>query len=184
MRSIVARGIGAVDAFPVEGLLAELPHAEGDLAGFRAPLIGREKAMSDLRDAYHGVRENMRAHSITVFGGAGAGKTRLASEFISTINGATVFRGRCLPYGKGITFWPLQEMLRADTATIPQDDSRVIRKKIRTRLEASLEGSSESIEPILERLAVLIGGEAGDGAPSAQSQALAQDLRWAVRSYF
>ena len=184
MRSIVARGIGTVDAFPVEGLLAELPHAEGDLAGFRAPLIGREKAMSDLRDAYHGVRENKRAYSITVFGGAGAGKTRLASEFVSAVNGATVLRGRCLPYGKGITFWPLQEMLRADTATNPQDESRVIRQKIRARLEASLEGSSESMEPILERLALLIGGAADDGAPTVQSQALTQDLRWAVRRYF
>src|ERR1700694_456571 len=184
MRSIVAKGIGTVDAFPVEGLLAELPHAEGDLAGFRAPLIGREKAMSDLRDAYQGVRENKRAYSITVFGGAGAGKTRLASEFISAINGATALRGRCLPYGKGITFWPLQEMLRADTATNPQDDSRVISQKIRTRLEARLEGSSESIEPILEPLSVLIGGAADGGAPAIQSQTLSQDPRWAVRRYF
>jgi tetratricopeptide (TPR) repeat protein len=184
MRSIVARGIGTVDAFPVEGLLADLPHAEGDLAGFRAPLIGRVQAMSDLRDAYHSVRENKRAYSITVFGGAGAGKTRLASEFILAINGSTVLRGRCLPYGKGITFWPLQEMLRADTATNPRDDSRAISQKIRTSLEAGLEGSSESMEPILERLAVLIGGAADEGAPALQSQALAQDLRWAVRRYF
>jgi class 3 adenylate cyclase/tetratricopeptide (TPR) repeat protein len=183
MRPIVARGIGTVDAFPVEGLLADLPHAEGNLAGFRAPLIGRVRAMNDLRDAYHSVTQNKRAYSITVFGGAGAGKTRLASEFISAINGATALRGRCLPYGKGITFWPLQEMLRADTATNPRDDSRVISQKIRTRLEASLEGSSESMEPVFERLAVLIGG-AADGAPALQSQGLAQDLRWAVRRYF
>jgi tetratricopeptide (TPR) repeat protein len=48
-----------------------------------------------------------------VLGAAGLGKTRLAAELIAEIGErATVLEGRCLSYGEGITFWPLQEILR------------------------------------------------------------------------
>jgi predicted ATPase len=50
---------------------------------------------------------------VTVVGPAGIGKTRLAAEFVATLEGqARVLEGRCLSYGEGITFWPLQEILR------------------------------------------------------------------------
>src|SRR5207247_2596359 len=50
----------------------------------------------------------------TVLGPAGIGKSRLAYEFASSVAGeATVVRGGCLPYGEGITFWPLVEIVRA-----------------------------------------------------------------------
>jgi tetratricopeptide (TPR) repeat protein len=51
---------------------------------------------------------------VTVLGAAGLGKTRLAAELIAEIGQrATVLQGRCLSYGEGITFWPLQEILRS-----------------------------------------------------------------------
>ena len=49
---------------------------------------------------------------VTVLGAAGLGKTRLAAELIAEIGErATVLEGRCLSYGEGITFWPLQQIL-------------------------------------------------------------------------
>ena len=46
---------------------------------------------------------------VTVIGDAGVGKSRLVHEVLSQVTGgATVLRGRCLPYGDGITFWPLR----------------------------------------------------------------------------
>ncbi len=58
---------------------------------------------------------------VTVIGDAGVGKSRLVHEVVSRITaGATVLRGRCLPYGDGITFWPLRVMLTA--ADIRDDD--------------------------------------------------------------
>jgi hypothetical protein len=42
----------------------------------------------------------------------GVGKSRLAAEFLASLGGAVVVRGRCLPYGAGITYWPLVEVLK------------------------------------------------------------------------
>ena len=51
--------------------------------------------------------------TVTVIGEAGIGKTRLVQEFAGGLGReAHVFTGRCLPYGEGITFWPLREVVR------------------------------------------------------------------------
>ena len=50
----------------------------------------------------------------TLLGVAGIGKSRLIAEFAAALNGrATILTGRCLPYGEGITFWPLRDIVRA-----------------------------------------------------------------------
>ena len=50
---------------------------------------------------------------VTVVGDPGIGKTRLANELVARLEGrARVLTGRCLPYGEGITFWPVVEVLR------------------------------------------------------------------------
>jgi len=48
----------------------------------------------------------------TVLGAAGVGKSRLVSEFLTGLESVTVARGRCLPYGEGITYWPVVEVLK------------------------------------------------------------------------
>ena len=51
--------------------------------------------------------------TVTVIGEAGLGKTRLVQEFAGRVGReAHVFTGGCLPYGEGITFWPLREVIR------------------------------------------------------------------------
>ena len=46
-----------------------------------------------------------------MIGDAGVGKSRLVREFLLGEE-ARVVRSRCLPYGEGITFWPLAQMVR------------------------------------------------------------------------
>ena len=48
---------------------------------------------------------------VTVVGDAGIGKSRLVAEALAAID-ARIVRGRCLPYGDGITYWPLVEVLK------------------------------------------------------------------------
>ena len=48
----------------------------------------------------------------TVLGAAGVGKSRLSAEFLSALDDTLVVRGRCLPYGEGITYWPVVEVLK------------------------------------------------------------------------
>jgi predicted ATPase len=63
------------------------------------------------------------ARLVTVVGDAGVGKSRLIKEFATRAGeAARVLRGRCLPYGDGITFWPFAEVVR-EAATIAADDT-------------------------------------------------------------
>ena len=62
--------------------------------------------------AFERAVEEQSCRLFTVLGPAGIGKSRLATELASTVGGEATFAlGRCLPYGEGIAFWPLTEVL-------------------------------------------------------------------------
>jgi predicted ATPase len=75
---------------------------------------------------------------VTVVGDAGVGKSRLTAEFLSTID-AQVVSGRCLPYGEGITYWPVVEVIR-QLDSLPSD--RAAAAAIRSLLRETEEPSS------------------------------------------
>jgi len=86
------------------------------------PIVGRDEELAALGLAYREVRESRVARLVTVIGDAGQGKSRLVREVIEKIAvGSPVLRGRCLPYGDGITFWPLAGMVW-EAAHIREDD--------------------------------------------------------------
>src|SRR5207245_637261 len=62
-------------------------------------------------------------------------KSRLAREFASTLEGATVLAGRCLPYGEGITYWPLAEMVKSAAGIADDDSSEEALEKLRASCE-------------------------------------------------
>jgi class 3 adenylate cyclase/tetratricopeptide (TPR) repeat protein len=76
------------------------------------PMVGRERQLRLLRDAFENVVSERSCHLFTVLGPAGVGKSRLVSEFLRALDGATVVRGRCLSYGDGITYWPVVEIVK------------------------------------------------------------------------
>jgi class 3 adenylate cyclase/tetratricopeptide (TPR) repeat protein len=78
----------------------------------RAPLVGREDEQRLLSDTWGRVLSGRSCQLFTILGAAGVGKSRLAAEFLLSISGAALARGRCLPYGEGITYWPVVEVLK------------------------------------------------------------------------
>ena len=80
------------------------------------------------------VREG-RPHLVTVIGQAGVGKSRLLRELESALAARpaapTVRQGRCLPYGSGIVFWALGEVLRAECGIVDRDSADVAWHKLR-----------------------------------------------------
>src|SRR5258708_239598 len=86
-----------------------------------APLVGRESELELLENTYARTVRDGSATLFTIYGDPGVGKSRLAHEFIAGLEGATVLSGRCLPYGEGVTYWPLAEMVKA-SAGISDDD--------------------------------------------------------------
>ncbi len=73
--------------------------------------VGRERELGIVKDVWERVRSEQRCELVTVLGEAGVGKSRLATETLASID-ATVVRGRCPPYGEGITYWPVVEALK------------------------------------------------------------------------
>ena len=73
--------------------------------------VGRTRELATLREVWERVRAERRCELITVVGDAGVGKSRLTAEALASIE-ATVLRGRCPPYGEGITYWPVVGVLK------------------------------------------------------------------------
>ena len=87
---------------------------------FLTPMIGRERELRRLQDAFAQAVHDRSCQLLTILGTAGVGKSRLAAEFLGGLDGARVVRGRCLSYGQGITYWPVVEILK-QLDTVPSD---------------------------------------------------------------
>ena len=75
-------------------------------------MVGRRRELRSLHHRFTRCGQSSRCVVTTVFGSAGIGKSRLAKKFIAEVEGsARVVVGRCLPYGEGITYWPLTEIV-------------------------------------------------------------------------
>jgi class 3 adenylate cyclase/tetratricopeptide (TPR) repeat protein len=78
----------------------------------RAPMVDRDPERRQLTDAFERALTERSCQLLTVLGPAGVGKSRLVADVIDRLQGAaTVAVGRCLPYGDGLTWWPLVEAL-------------------------------------------------------------------------
>jgi class 3 adenylate cyclase len=129
---------------------------------FDRPLVGREREVRVLQEAFGRAVEENRLQLVTIVGEPGIGKSRLVAEFEEWLErpaGAVVCRrGRCLAYGDGIGFWPLAEIVKQQLE-IAETDSE---DQARARLAMAVEGMQDA--PWLRaRLAPLVGlaGEAG-----------------------
>ena len=97
----------------VTGIASEFGRPRGVL-GLEAPLTGRNEELAMLLDAGRRAKQGNKAALFTVLGVPGVGKSRLVREAITRLAGEgwSVVKGRCLPYGDGITYWPIAEMVR------------------------------------------------------------------------
>jgi class 3 adenylate cyclase/tetratricopeptide (TPR) repeat protein len=126
------------------------------------PMVGRTRELADLLAVYERARGERSCQVVTIAGEPGIGKSRLSEELAREVGDeASVLRGRCLPYGEGITYWPLIEILRA-----------AARSEERAEIDRLLEGEPDA-DRIAGRVAAAVGAAEG-GAP-------AEETFWAVR---
>jgi class 3 adenylate cyclase/tetratricopeptide (TPR) repeat protein len=147
---------------PVEAwrVLEAIAGADSFARRWDTPLVGRTDELALLRDELTACADGRECRLVTVIGTAGVGKTRLVSELVAELAGhATVAAGRCLPYGDGITFWPLSELIR--------------RLGGEQAVADALEGDADAAL-VVERLRVV------DGSGAAPPE----ELFWAVRRLF
>jgi class 3 adenylate cyclase/tetratricopeptide (TPR) repeat protein len=104
-------------AVPAALLLEEtLAGPERGVPGLHAPMVGREQELAVLESVYARAAAEARPNLVTIYGEPGVGKSRLVHEFVAWTEDReprpTVVTGRCLPYGDGVTYWPLAEILK------------------------------------------------------------------------
>jgi class 3 adenylate cyclase/tetratricopeptide (TPR) repeat protein len=139
----------AVDVEPVEPLVLKgksEPVPAHRLFGARAAperrhdtvFVGREGELALVAEAWGRALAERRCELVTVIGEAGVGKSRLVAEALASIE-TRVVRGRCLPYGVGITYWPVVEVVK-QLGALPSDPGAAA--AIRSALGESDEGTS------------------------------------------
>jgi class 3 adenylate cyclase/tetratricopeptide (TPR) repeat protein len=133
------------------------------------PLVGRDHELELLENTFARAQRDRRAHLVTIYGEPGVGKSRLANEFLASLEGTTVLKGRCLPYGESITYWPLAEMVKG-AADIADDDP----------LDVAIEKLRECCPA--EAVADLLGLATGvlEAVHGERSQ---QEISWAAREW-
>jgi tetratricopeptide (TPR) repeat protein len=109
-------------------------------AGLEAPFVGRDRELRLLKDLFHATADEGAAHLVSVSGVGGIGKTRLAWEFEKYLDGLvdTVYwhRGRCIPYGDGVAYWALAEMVRSRLGAAEEEEQPTTLAKLREWLDA------------------------------------------------
>jgi class 3 adenylate cyclase/tetratricopeptide (TPR) repeat protein len=112
-------------AMELLGLTESPEAATRGLPGIRAPMVGREEEMALLRTVFQRVKGENRPNLATIYGDPGVGKSRLTREFIGWAERQqpvpTILAGRCLPYGEGVTYWPLAEILKSHAGVLDSD---------------------------------------------------------------
>jgi class 3 adenylate cyclase/tetratricopeptide (TPR) repeat protein len=132
-----------------------------------SPLIGRDAELALVEASFARARDGS-GQLLTIMGPAGVGKSRLVRELLPRFGTQTrVLVGRCLPYGEGITFWPVTEILR-NVAGMTGGESA---DEARAKIAAVLEGPEADL--VGSRLAALLG--------LAEAVPVVQETFWAIR---
>ncbi len=160
---------GRDERVQVYRLLKVDPSALGFARRLTAPMVGRDRELSLLRAAFDRAVSDRACQLFTVLGTGGVGKSRLLGAFVDELGeGATVLRGRCLPYGDGITFWPIIEAIRPAAALSGSEDPATSLAKI-----AALIPGDDQAERIARQVAQIMGLEGGE--------AVREETFWAIR---
>jgi class 3 adenylate cyclase/tetratricopeptide (TPR) repeat protein len=108
---------------------------ERGVPGLRAPIVGRDNELELLSALFQRVTSERRPHLATIYGDAGVGKSRLTQEFLRRVGEAAapplLVRGRCLPSGEGVTYWPLAEIVKAYAGILDSDPPHTALQKLR-----------------------------------------------------
>ncbi len=176
-RSLAASAVDAVDAgaLDVKGRAQPLwtwrvvrAHDTSRLAA--TPFVGREEELAVLENSLSRAVRDQRAQLVTIFGEPGMGKTRLVTEFTAGLDRMTTLAGRTLPYGEGVTYWPVASMIKASAGITDDDPANEAFEKLRSSCE------SEAVADLLAAAMGVLGAAEGEHAPGQLSWAA---LRWA-----
>jgi class 3 adenylate cyclase/tetratricopeptide (TPR) repeat protein len=126
----------------------------------RVELVGRERELAVLREAFGRALHERTPQLVTLVGVPGIGKSRLVYE-LSLLADAdpeliTWRQGRCLAYGDGVTLWALGEIVKAQAGVLEQDNPSEVQTKIERAVGDVLAGSGDEAR-VESHLLALVG---------------------------
>src|SRR6266571_6144278 len=176
---LTAGGIEAEPAGPLElrgfrdpiAAYRAIAARDGQLpfAKVSAPFVGRESELDLLENTLARTIRDRRPHVFTVYGEPGVGKSRLIREFLAGVESATILSGRALPYGEGVTYWPLAEMVKSAAGITDDDPMETAKQKL---IECC---GDEAIAELL--------GLASGVMEAVEGERGAPEIAWAAREF-
>ena len=137
------------------------------------PFVGRAHELELLRQLYRRVVHERSVQLVTIVGEPGVGKSRLVGELAAFVDARPELvdwrQGRCLPYGDGITFWALGEIVKAQADILESDGPAVVAAKLEGTLAALFDDPSQRAW-CKARLAPLVGLATAEAAAVEQSE--------------
>jgi class 3 adenylate cyclase len=134
------------------------------------PFLGRDSEMNVLTETFRRVIDDGTLRLVTIAAAPGVGKSRLVNEFWQWADDQPEIvwwrQGRCLPYGEGITFWALGEIVKGQAGIRESDSPELAEVKLATALEALT-----ADEPDREWLATQLGPLVGVGSEAGGDRA-------------
>jgi DNA-binding SARP family transcriptional activator len=135
------------------------------------PFVGRATESDALAGAFERVVADGAPGLVTVIGAPGVGKSRLVAESLASIGErARILRSRCLPYGEGITYWPVRELVQAATGIEHGEQRDRALGKL-----AAIVGGNDRADLVRHGVASIM-GLTDEPAPS-------EEISWAVRRF-
>ncbi|MEX0989157.1 MAG: AAA family ATPase [Actinomycetota bacterium] len=163
------------------------------------PLVGRVEELALLKAAYRRTVREATVQLVTLAGEPGIGKSRMIAELASYLDELPELirwrKGRCLPYGDGVSFWALGEIVKQEAGILESDDPELAGKKLRGAVDAVF-ADDQDAGWIAGRLSPLVGlgtDESGDResafvawrrflealAADAPTVLVVEDIHWA-----
>ena len=142
-------------------------------AATQAPFVGREHERTLLLETFLRAERESSVQLVTVVGEPGIGKSRLVTELRTALDDRpdliTWRHGRCLPYGEGITFWALGEIVKAEAGILESDDPEGAASKLEETVSGLFEDDIDRAW-VVSRLGPLVGAT-GPGAAVGREEA-------------
>ena len=142
-------------------------------AATHTPFVGRKHELTLVLETFLRAERESSVQLVTVVGEPGIGKSRLVTELRTALDDrpelVTWRHGRCLPYGEGITFWALGEIVKAEAGILESDGAAEVGRKLDEMLAGLVADNAERAW-FDSRLGPLVGAS-GDGAAVAREEA-------------